>query len=275
MGKVINVAVCGQKNLCLDCIKKIVENKGFNLCAVVGSANDWESDIPKWCFDNGIKCYVGNINTFIPELSLLNLDLIFSIQARELFKEEILSLPKHGCINLHLGILPKYRGCAPISAAILAGEDVAGFTLHLMSNEFDTGEILYIESVPIVDTEFDCLSVNSAQTVYYDVCSIAKRAFGEFLDDIKTAGVKNVVRSAVPQQGNFNYYKDGDINFKELTNINNSIKDYSSEVAIRRIAAADFPKFQRPTLSIGGKQFSVDTYFIIDGKLNFTAREIK
>lgn len=61
----------------------------------------------------------------------------------------ILELPTHGCVNLHASLLPKYRGASPISAAILAGEDVSGVTLMQMDRGLDTGDMLATIEVPI------------------------------------------------------------------------------------------------------------------------------
>ena len=61
----------------------------------------------------------------------------------------ILELPTRGCVNLHASLLPKYRGASPISAAILAGEDVTGVTLMQMDRGLDTGDMLATIEVPI------------------------------------------------------------------------------------------------------------------------------
>ncbi|MCO5214912.1 MAG: methionyl-tRNA formyltransferase [Thermomicrobiales bacterium] len=55
----------------------------------------------------------------------------------------ILELPRCGCVNLHASRLPKHRGASPISAAILAGDDVTGVTLMQMDRGLDTGDILF------------------------------------------------------------------------------------------------------------------------------------
>jgi methionyl-tRNA formyltransferase len=54
----------------------------------------------------------------------------------------VLELPPHGSLNVHPSLLPRYRGAAPVSAAILAGEPVTGVTVMLMDEGMDTGPIL-------------------------------------------------------------------------------------------------------------------------------------
>lgn len=62
----------------------------------------------------------------------------------------ILELPPLGCVNLHASLLPRHRGASPISAAILAGDDVTGVTLMQMDSGLDTGPMLAEITVPIL-----------------------------------------------------------------------------------------------------------------------------
>jgi len=61
----------------------------------------------------------------------------------------ILGLPPRGCLNIHPSLLPKYRGAAPVVAAILAGEEETGVTVMLMDEGMDTGPILAQRKAPI------------------------------------------------------------------------------------------------------------------------------
>jgi methionyl-tRNA formyltransferase len=60
----------------------------------------------------------------------------------QILRPEVLALPSHGCLNVHASLLPRYRGAAPIPAAILAGDDETGVTIMLMDEGMDTGPIL-------------------------------------------------------------------------------------------------------------------------------------
>lgn len=66
---------------------------------------------------------------------------------------ELLNWPKHGVINVHGSILPKYRGAAPIQHAIIAGEKHTGVTTMLMDEGWDTGEMLLQEVIEIYPNE--------------------------------------------------------------------------------------------------------------------------
>lgn len=62
---------------------------------------------------------------------------------------EILSTPRRGCLNIHASLLPRWRGAAPVAAAILAGDREAGITIMQMDAGLDTGPILLQEAMPI------------------------------------------------------------------------------------------------------------------------------
>lgn len=67
----------------------------------------------------------------------------------QILSEEILHMPKYGCINIHASLLPKYRGAAPIQWAILNGEKETGITIMQMDKGLDTGDMLLKRVVPI------------------------------------------------------------------------------------------------------------------------------
>ncbi len=80
-------------------------------------------------------------------------DVIAVAAFGQILHEEVLALPPHGCLNVHASLLPKYRGAAPISAAILDGEAVTGVTVMLMDEGLDTGPILAQARQPIADDD--------------------------------------------------------------------------------------------------------------------------
>ncbi|MDQ2693159.1 MAG: methionyl-tRNA formyltransferase, partial [Chloroflexota bacterium] len=64
-------------------------------------------------------------------------------------RKDVLDLPPHGCINVHASLLPRWRGAAPINAAILHGDKETGVTIMKMDVGLDTGPILSQRSIPI------------------------------------------------------------------------------------------------------------------------------
>ncbi len=71
----------------------------------------------------------------------------------QIVSEEILTMPKYGCINIHASLLPKYRGAGPIQWAILNGEKETGITIMQMDKGIDTGDMLLQRVVPIDEKE--------------------------------------------------------------------------------------------------------------------------
>lgn len=71
----------------------------------------------------------------------------------QILSEEILQMPKHGCVNIHASLLPKYRGAAPIQWSIIDGETETGVTIMQMDRGLDTGDILFQQKVPITSED--------------------------------------------------------------------------------------------------------------------------
>ena len=83
------------------------------------------------------------------QLAELKPDVIIVAAFGLLLPRFVLELSPHGCINVHASLLPKYRGAAPIPAAILNGEPETGITLMRMDEGLDTGPMIAQARVPI------------------------------------------------------------------------------------------------------------------------------
>ena len=79
---------------------------------------------------------------FVDILREMNPDVIVVIAFGQILSKEILDLPKHGCINVHASLLPKYRGAAPIQWAVIDGEENSGVTTMYMAEGLDTGDMI-------------------------------------------------------------------------------------------------------------------------------------
>ncbi len=98
------------------------------------------------------------------ELRALAPDVIVVVAYGQILRAEVLNIPPRGCINVHASLLPKYRGAAPVSAAILAGEEETGVTIMLMDEGMDTGPILSQATCPISSQDTrESLSARLAQ----------------------------------------------------------------------------------------------------------------
>ncbi|MCV2524755.1 MAG: methionyl-tRNA formyltransferase, partial [Candidatus Lightella neohaematopini] len=76
-------------------------------------------------------------------LSKLTVDLIIVASYGKKLSDSILNIPKFGCLNIHGSLLPRWRGAAPIQRAIYYGDCITGVTIMKISNNLDTGNIIY------------------------------------------------------------------------------------------------------------------------------------
>jgi methionyl-tRNA formyltransferase len=83
------------------------------------------------------------------QLRLWNPDLIVVAAFGQILKKDVLYLPRFGCINVHASLLPRWRGAAPINAAILHGDEETGITIIKMDVGLDTGPMLTQRSIPL------------------------------------------------------------------------------------------------------------------------------
>jgi methionyl-tRNA formyltransferase len=85
----------------------------------------------------------------IDKLASFTPDLIVVAAFGQILPQEVLALPKSGCINVHPSLLPRYRGASPIATAILQGDEITGVTIMLLDIGMDTGPILSQKDVSI------------------------------------------------------------------------------------------------------------------------------
>jgi methionyl-tRNA formyltransferase len=80
-------------------------------------------------------------------------DLIVVAAFGQILKKDVLELPRYGCINVHASLLPRWRGAAPINAAILHGDEETGVTIMQMDVGLDTGPMLTKRSIRLMPTD--------------------------------------------------------------------------------------------------------------------------
>ena len=89
----------------------------------------------------------------IEKLRGYDADLIAVTAFGQILPEDILNMPKYGCINVHGSLLPEYRGAAPMQRAIIDGKKVTGITTMYMAKGMDTGDMLLKTEVEILPTD--------------------------------------------------------------------------------------------------------------------------
>jgi len=80
-------------------------------------------------------------------------DVIVVAAFGQILRPNVLDLPRYGCVNVHGSLLPRWRGAAPLQAAILAGDRETGITIMKMDPGVDTGPILSQRALPIAADE--------------------------------------------------------------------------------------------------------------------------
>ena len=89
----------------------------------------------------------------VAELKKYDADVFIVAAFGQILSQEILDMPKYGCLNIHASLLPKYRGAAPIQYVIVNGEEKTGITIQQMNAGIDTGDILYTVETDIAEDE--------------------------------------------------------------------------------------------------------------------------
>ncbi len=104
------------------------------------------------------------------KLRLLAPDVMVVAAYGLILPQAVLDIPRHGCLNIHASLLPRWRGAAPIHRAILAGDAESGVCIMQMEAGLDTGPVLLSASTPITaqdtsQTLHDKLAVQGAQLI--------------------------------------------------------------------------------------------------------------
>ncbi|RDY28670.1 methionyl-tRNA formyltransferase [Romboutsia weinsteinii] len=115
---------------------------------------------------------------FIEEMRALNPDVIVVVAFGQILPKALLDIPKFGCINVHVSLLPKYRGAAPINWVIINGEEKTGVTTMYMDEGLDTGDMILI-------SEFDLDNEITAGELHDKMKEIGAETLKETLDLIE------------------------------------------------------------------------------------------
>jgi len=120
-------------------------------------------------------------------------DLIFAVNVYQKLKPPLLNLPTLGIVNCHFGMLPNYRGMSPYMWALANGEKEIGITAHFMDEQFDTGDIIAQEAVPLQKRDSAC-------GLYLRGCVVAR---GMLVEIARRAEQGDIPRRLQPAQGTY------------------------------------------------------------------------
>ena len=107
-----------------------------------------KSDVHQIAEKNDIEVFYPTSidDTVIEQVKSLEPDLIIVIAYGIILPSKFLNIPSFGCINIHVSLLPRWRGAAPIEHALLAGDEKTGISVISISPKLDAGDILFQES---------------------------------------------------------------------------------------------------------------------------------
>lgn len=91
--------------------------------------------------------------TVAEQLTKLRPDLFIVAAYGKIIPQSILDIPKHGTLNIHYSLLPKYRGASPIQAAILNGDEISGTSIIKMDAKLDHGPIVTAKKIRLSDQD--------------------------------------------------------------------------------------------------------------------------
>ncbi len=114
------------------------------------------SPVKEWALKRNLKIFEPlklKDPEFLKFLRELYLDLIVVFAYGKILSKEVLEIPKEGCWNIHLSLLPKYRGASPVQWALLNGEKETGVTIMLMDEGMDTGPILLQKTLSVTEED--------------------------------------------------------------------------------------------------------------------------
>ena len=147
------------------------------------------SPVKQLALDNNIEVFQPvsvRKEEVIEKIKEINPEIIVVVAYGKILPNELIAIPKYGTINVHASLLPKYRGAAPIHAAIINGEKETGVTIMDIAEELDAGDMILKKSTPISEED-------NLETVHDRLAEIGADAVIEAMEQLfKGNAVKTV-----------------------------------------------------------------------------------
>lgn len=219
------------------------------------------SDVKVWALENDIPVYQPKRirkEECIEELKKYDADIAVVAAFGQILPEEILNMPKYGCINVHASLLPKYRGAAPIQWAVLNGDKKSGITIMQMGVGLDDGDILTQREVELAADEtggslFDRLAVVGGELCVETIdliekgtvtpvpqnedevshVGMIKKDFGDIDFTESAEKIERFVRGLNPWPSAFTKYMDKNLKIYKAS-VYDSLDEFLSEVTSRK-----------------------------------------
>lgn len=169
------------------------------------------SELKTYALENDIEVFQPedvNSHESVEKIKNTDADVIVVASYGQIIKEEILYMKKYHAINIHASLLPKYRGAAPVQAAIINEDEVTGITLMKMSKGLDTGNMMMTREIVISNDD-------TADTLTMKLSNLGAEMIVEYLAGLDT------LDEGTPQDDSKSSYvrmikkEDAFINFSE------------------------------------------------------------
>ncbi len=162
----LNIIFLGTPDFSVPCFNHCHQSQQLNILAVVTQPDRpsgrgqklVETPVKQAALAHGYRVYqpskIRNDEELLATLRDLKPDFFVTIAFGQILSQEVLDIPKHGTVNVHASLLPKYRGANPIQASIVAGETETGLTTMMTELGVDTGPMLlkHTEAIGPTDT---------------------------------------------------------------------------------------------------------------------------
>ena len=239
----LNILFMGTPDFAEESLKSI-DKSGFNILGVVTNPDKPKgrgmkmvsSPVKEYALEKNIPVYqpikVRNNPEFIEEVRKMNPDVICVVAYGKILPEELLKIPKLGCINVHGSLLPKYRGAAPIQWAVINGDkkevDIGGneTTGELWDRLAKIGGELLVETLNKIE---DGTAPREKQGENFTMAPMLNKEMSKIDWENQSAiQIKNLVRGLNPIMGAYCYLNDKKIKFWKVDVVNkfeSEIKD--------------------------------------------------
>lgn len=160
----MRILFMGTPDFALESLKALYDAK-YDIIGVVTNVDKPKgrgmkmvaSPVKEYAIEKKLQVYqpvkVRNNPEFLEGVKKLNPDLICVVAYGKILPQELLDVPKYGCVNVHGSLLPEYRGAAPIQWSVLNGDRKTGVTTMFMNAGMDTGDMILKEEVEIGEDE--------------------------------------------------------------------------------------------------------------------------
>ena len=190
------------------------------------------SPVKQCALDLGLEVYQPEkirLPEAVERLKSTDADVYVVAAFGQILSEEILNIPRFGCINIHASLLPEYRGAAPIQWSILNGDKKTGITIMQMDKGVDTGDILLQKSMDIEPKEtgaglFDKLAVLGSEAIVEALDLIKEGKIHPMAQDETKATHVGMLKK---EMGHIDWSKDAEVIERYVRGLNSWPGTYS------------------------------------------------